>query len=380
MKIVFVLNQRLPTQWAHGLQTVSMCGAFSRAGLRLELLVPTWEHRLGVDIRSYYGLGEEFGIRRVWAPDFRSRFLPPFIRGIPGTYWIAFWLEQLFGALSLSWRASRSKPDIIYAREEIVAIFSAMFGGTVIFEVHSYSRKRKLLYWLLRKLHVRLVCISHGLSVRMRGDGFSQQNILVCPNGYDEALFKGLPEKNEARRRVHLPANMPIILYAGHLYRWKGADVLAKAAASIEGLAVFVGGTRSDVDRFKALYGHIPNMMLVGHRPHNEILSWLRAADVLVLPNTSDTDISRLYTSPLKLFEYMASERPIVASSLPSIREILKENMAFFAKPDDSESFSATITNVLREHEEGARRAQRAGQSVKQYSWEHRARNIIAFL
>src|SRR3989338_7168842 len=82
----------------------------------------------------------------------------------------------------------------------------------------------------------------------------------------------------------------------------------------------FVGGTEKDRAKVKVKSEKLKNkdnVKIIEHRPHDEIPFWLRAADILVLPNTAIEDISKYYTSPMKLFEYMASGRPIVPSDLP---------------------------------------------------------------
>lgn len=101
------------------------------------------------------------------------------------------------------------------------------------------------------------------------------------------------------------------------------------------------------------------------------------AADVLVLPNTGTDETSVRFTSPLKLFTYMASGRPIVASDLPSIREVLDEQSAYLVTPDDAQALARGITRALSDT--GGRSA-RAFQLVQRYSWDERARGILAAL
>lgn len=87
-----------------------------------------------------------------------------------------------------------------------------------------------------------------------------------------------------------------------------------------------------------------------------------------------------MYTSPLKLFEYMASGKPIIASDLPSSREVLTENMAHFFRPDDPESLTNTINEVITNISEADKRARQAFVEVAQYSWASRAQKIVEFI
>jgi glycosyltransferase involved in cell wall biosynthesis len=82
----------------------------------------------------------------------------------------------------------------------------------------------------------------------------------------------------------------------------------------------------------------------------------------------------------MKLFEYMAADRPILASDLPSIREILDENNATFFKPDDSKDLSEKVKYVLSNPESTEKRTRQAKEDVKNYTWQKRAEKIMEFL
>jgi putative flippase GtrA len=128
------------------------------------------------------------------------------------------------------------------------------------------------------------------------------------------------------------------------------------------------------------MYGKISNISIVGWKPHAEIPLWQKAADVLALPNTAKEDISKYYTSPMKLFEYMASRVPIVASRIPSIEEIVTKREVFFAEADNALSFSKTIEKAAVERKEVERRTERAYVKVLEFTWGKRAQRIFSFI
>jgi glycosyltransferase involved in cell wall biosynthesis len=173
-----------------------------------------------------------------------------------------------------------------------------------------------------------------------------------------------------------------MVLYTGHLYSWKGVDTLARAAEilRLRTSVYFVGGTSKDVARFKKEFGNIANLHIMGHRSHKEIPIWQKAADVVVLPNTAREDISKYYTSPMKLFEYMASRRPIVATDIPSIREIVDDSRAIMVKPDDPESMARGIIEALENQELTDRITDAAYHSVALHTWGKRAQRILDFV
>ena len=145
-------------------------------------------------------------------------------------------------------------------------------------------------------------------------------------------------------------------------------------------LFVFVGGTAEDIKEFKKEAEGLDNVLILGHKPHREIPYFLKAADVLVLPNKTGERLSEKYTSPLKLFEYMASGRPLVASDLSSLREILSEETAILVKSNDPRALAEGLRRALMDMELAESMAKRALDMVQQYSWHRRATSIINFL
>ncbi len=187
-----------------------------------------------------------------------------------------------------------------------------------------------------------------------------------------------------AELKFVLPQDKKIILYAGsfYLYDWKGVDVLLEVAQKLNAenwLFVLVGGNAKEIKEIQNKY-QLENILLVGHQPQNEIPIYLKAADILVLPNKKGFEASEKYTSPLKLFEYMASGRPIVASDLPSIREILNENNAVLVEPNNAKALAEGIKKVLSNPELVDKISQKAYEDVKNYTWGKRVSQILKWI
>jgi len=115
----------------------------------------------------------------------------------------------------------------------------------------------------------------------------------------------------------------------------------------------------------------------VGWVNNRVIPKYLKSADVLVLPNSAKSTISLLYTSPMKLFEYMASCRPIIASDLPALREILNSKNSFLVAPDNARSLADGIRKILGDNDLAETISDQAAHDVLQYTWQKRASFIL---
>jgi glycosyltransferase involved in cell wall biosynthesis len=365
LSIIYIDNMRLPTEKAHGIQIMKMCEAFAQAGIKTALAVPSF-NKSSDDAFKYYGVQRIFTISNHYkTPNFKH--LNAF----------TFFLRTFIFFLSFLFSKERKGVDIIYLRDPNLAFLSAFCKIPFVWEIHQDFYNFRTNYAI--KKSVAALFISNGIKEKFISRGVEDKNKLyVFPDAVDLDRIIAVKNKNESKKSVSFSADVPVVLYSGHLYEWKGADILAEAASQVKTNAVFVfiGGTDEDVRAFREKYGRNPKIKILGHKPYSEMPKYKQAADILVIPNSARFEISKIYTSPLKLFSAMASNLPIIASDLPSLREIVDEKMVFFVPPDDPEKLAEMIDFVFQHPAEAKNKALAAFNEAKKHTWDARARGI----
>ena len=388
MKMIYVGNIRLPTEKAHGYQIMKMCEAFASCGADVELWHPA---RLqankglrGTDAFAQYGVRRSFTLRKIRNIDvvalnhfISDAFFMPF-----------FFLHALMWGWYAAGRARKAAADVYYARDDEVAYWLMRRGMPTVYEEHGIPRGWK--YWMLRSIarssHLRLVVAVTGfLKDDLVRIGFPAEKIIVLPDAVDMRDFPANADKLSLRGELGLPADKKIAMYMGNFTTKgmaKGVETVMRAVSLLDAscMVVLVGGQPDEL----AAYGkHIERsglrerVVLVPFKPHREAMRYLAASDALLMPFPTHNRHYRLHMSPLKMFEYMASGTPIVASDLPAVREILNEDNSFLCETDMPASIAGGVAAVFRDPALAAARAARARSLASLYSWESRARVII---
>src|SRR3989344_2275774 len=368
-KLIYIANIRLPTEKAHGIQIMKMCEAFVQEGVSVELVVPRRKNSITNNPFEYYKVNRIFSIRRLFCFD-----LVKFGRA-------GFLIEAFsFAEMAVWYGLFKPRGTVFYARDELLVWYLKLLGKKVIWEAH--MGHTNFFTKAIIKMGVPIVVITNGLKNLYKTFGEPDEKIHVAPDGVDIDQFNIQISQQEAREKLSLSSDKKIVLYTGHLYSWKGAHTLAEAAKEIpqDVSVIFIGGTDKDILSFKEQFGSIPNILILGKKLHHEVPLYLKAADILVIPNSAKEDISRLYTSPMKLFEYMAAKRAIVASNLPSLKEVLNEKNAVFFEPDNPHSLAEKIKSLLLNQQKTNQLSDQCGRDIMFYSWQNRAKNILQFI
>jgi glycosyltransferase involved in cell wall biosynthesis len=376
--LLYIANVRMPTEKGHAVQIMNMCASFAELGWEVTLLVPHRKTPITADPFEFYNVPPSFKIARIFALDIAWR----------GP--ISYWLDTLAFSLGAAWYALWRNPAFIYSRDSFpLAIVSFLRPWGLVFEVHTGRRG----YSLSRVFRIaKIVTITRGLrDLYVERFGIDARKILVEPTGVDLRRFDETPDKSALRRERGIPVDAFVVGFAGKLTTMgegKGVEDLLRAFAQFrerEARAhlLIVGANRDEVpglERAASLYGVPPRaLQLVEHVENARVATYLQAADILVM-NYPDLEHYAHYMSPFKLFEYMASGVPFVTTDLPSVREVVDENLTTFVAPGDTHALAETLVTVARDREVAHLRALRARLAVAQYTWPKRAERIAAFV
>ena len=382
MRLAYPDPHPVPDTGTESLQILYTADALGNAGVEVSLITP----RPVTTIAPRDILGHELSpnVRVIHLRDGYPRWLPwhsnrPFYRA--ATRLIA-----------------QHPPDAIYARNLKLAehLLYRLPALPLVFETHepftlTYReehprmnlRQHHKLAALARReefvyRHARgLVAVPPFLIDVLRKEFGVETPAVEAPNGVD---------LRQAEAPARIEANpVPILLYLGSLHPWKGVETLVRALPLVSGGAQLhiVGGTPARIEELRVLARSCDvEDRVVFHGPvePGKRFGYMHRADICLLPLT-DTGIGSRHTSPIKLFEYMATGKPIVVADVPATRAIITPGVHALAVPvGDPHAFAAAINTLLADPALRARLGTAARERAHDFTWDNRGRKIAGFL
>jgi glycosyltransferase involved in cell wall biosynthesis len=391
VRILYFADIRFPLERANGIQTMETCHALAGRGHDVRLVVRPDTHTPARDPFEYYGLPSTSRLVVERAP---ARG-PQLARRVS------------YLALAAGRATGGSRADVVMTRDLAVAslLLRLPRRAPIVYESHGYAPevssalpelvstarppdRAKLARLARREAYVwqhaeGYVTITRGLAESLTARFGTRARLAVVPDG--TRITRQQPHGGSPAHPGPVGPGIPALYtlaYAGHLYTWKGVDVLIEAIARVpEVRALIVGGHEQepDLSRLRALATrlHIEDRVtFTGHLRPPDVARELARADIVALPNPASA-ISTHSTSPLKLFEYMAAGKAIVASRLPSLGEVLTDEVnALLVTPGDAAALADGIRRLVDDPALRARLGGAAREAVAEYSWDRRAARL----
>jgi glycosyltransferase involved in cell wall biosynthesis len=318
------------------------------------------------------------------------------VRRIPFAYEIVQLGYNMVGIPMLLRKILHRNVDFIYERYSLFnfagVVVARLCGVPLILEVNSpfaleQSRDKDIRLVRLAAWTERVVCnaaahvvvVSTPLQRIMVQAGIRASRLVVMPNGVDLHKFKPQPASAELRRSLGLDG-AAVIGFVGWFRKWHGLELLLEAfhrsglaARNAKVLLIGDGQAMADLRDYVAAHDLKEHVIFTGPLPHAQVPPYLDLIDIAVQPAANE------YCCPMKILEYMALGKPIVAPRQENIQDLLREGEeALFFSPGDAASMADALTTLVNNREGAARMGRKGREAIERrgYLWTENARKV----
>ncbi|MFW2437770.1 MAG: glycosyltransferase family 4 protein [Arenicellales bacterium] len=398
MKYFYATSARVPGIKAHCSQIAQMCRSFQNAGVDIELLhpnrakLPVYESK---SIKEWYGFDQDVPVQALNCVDLLSR-LPA---GLPGIiYQLAFnlmtgtfnrslikYIKQYQGEFVFYTRDLRVFPKLAESFPEVKKIME--FHHLEESPGSTYDAESKII-----SAATGIVVLTSPMKEMLVERGYSPEKVLVESSAVDPETFPGGITSGDARARLKLSEQGKIVAYIGNFHTLgleKGLDTIVQSIPMVtreyqDVSFYFVGGpmdyAASYISSLQDSGVDSRHYNFFDRQAYKDIYLWLAAADVLVMPLPDHPRFSK-NTSPMKIFEYMTSGRPMVISDLPAFRDVLKhEHNALMVPSNNTAAFAEAVLRLLQDSRLAGELAKNARNDVQHSTWDERAKRITQWI
>ncbi|MGF1684982.1 glycosyltransferase [Photobacterium minamisatsumaniensis] len=369
-KLSYISNQVIPSKSAESIFVAKSCDELA-SRFDIQVLCPyRKDFYIESDVKQHYSLKNNLNIKKL-----------PFFSTLKGKYAIFHLMAML--------HIIKHKTDLVYSRTVIGAYLSTLIGKDSILELHSLPHEKSVDGKLLRLIAnhrrlVKFVAISDALKQDLSDIfGIAKDKIQVEHDATDvNPLVNCVKEES---------SNTTILGYVGSLYPGKGMEVISAMSklGDFENVEYHIyGGSEDEIKHWQGKCSK--NVIFRGYIPYRNIFDAINTFDICLLPNqpsvlcagynnnkSNKTDIGK-YTSPMKMFDYMTSMKPIISSDLPILREVLNEEICYFAPHDNYDAWVNQVKYINLEQLEAQEKARKAQKiCIEYYNWASRMNRVL---
>ncbi len=438
MKLLYVAGSTFPSLRAHSVQIMKMCAAFSQNGAELTLLarLPISGGAIVEPDAWPAGLAEFYSVLPCFHLARPRRILSQRLLLLNNTrkkHWhVGFTLSALAWII-----CRRAQFDVVYTRLPLLALYTTRLGIRTVLEAHATKwflttdstasenknvfephsmlpSEDKIVQGTLTKFvqmqarpnFLGIVTISNTLKDLYAKLGFLESKMLVSHDAVDMTRFEPPLEIAQARRiistkqpdyaletsvdgkqpargdQIDLPADARVVGYCGHFYAGRGVlELIECATRHPSWIFLLIGGLEQDVAEYRAIVNtrNLHNIRFAGFVPQANLASYLFACDILTMPYMTARQSSP-FMSPMKMFEYLAAGRGIVATDWPQIQEVLQHERNALLCARDVDSLDAALSRLMQDKSLYIQLKHEACRDAQQFTWANRALSILQWI
>ncbi|MBU4284999.1 glycosyltransferase family 4 protein [Patescibacteria group bacterium] len=366
MKLIYLTSNQFPSQMANSQQILNTSRGFYKLLNKdfLLIIANAFESLKGVNYKEV-GFNKK-GLR---------------------TFYYFFWTFKFFFK-----NINKKDYNIVYCRDSnlllILSLLKNLFHYKIALEYHRFEKTSKEKF-IIKHVDYFIVITNYFKDLLIKKFNVSKDKIIVVPDAVDLKAFEAIDISTQSiRHKLNLPLDKNLIGFIGRFKtkgQEKGIKTMIESLRFLDDLDIsmcFVGGTEDEIEEYKTMadkynFGH--KCIFIKYQLTEMVPFYAKAMDILTMPFPWIEHYA-YYISPMKMFEYMAAGKPIVASDLPSIREILNNNNAILIAPNNPKMLAEGIKTILNDSFLAEKILSRASEDVKKYTWDKRAERIIDFL